>query len=117
MPGQNHASSAAIDDDDGLLLALDGGKIGTWRYTTASRIFKFSARSAQLLGLPQACVELRDLLLLVHPDDRPEVASTFEKIEAGWTCDIDVRIQDRQRSALWVRIRGASLADPGGARG
>ena len=117
MTGQDRAFSAAIEGDIGLLLALDGGKIGTWLYTAADRSFKFSGRAAQLLGLSYPRLDLRDLVQLVHPEDRHEVASAFETIDAGWTCDIDTRIQTGTGPGLLVRIRGASLQDPAEARG
>lgn len=113
MTGQLRASPAAIDGDNGLLLALESGQLGTWRYAVVDRAFLLSERARELLGTPGIAPSLAEFLMLVHPDHRRDVASAFERIDAGWTCDLDFRTV----RGNWVRIRGAGFSDPVEARG
>ncbi|WP_395022338.1 PAS domain S-box protein [Dongia sp.] len=112
MTGQDQ-NSAAIEGDDGLLLALEGGRIGTWRYLAADRRFQLSGRARQLLGLGRADADLNEFLMLVHPDQRKEIESAFRQIDGDWACDIDFR----NGLGRWFRIRGAAPASGGEARG
>jgi two-component system sensor kinase FixL len=113
VTGQDHASSAAIDGDDGLILAVEGARIGTWRYAPADRMFTLSGRSQELLESPRDQANLPELLRFVHPDDRREIESAFERIHAGWTCDLDFRAGPGR----WIRMRGSAVGECGEARG
>ncbi|GAB2176978.1 PAS domain-containing sensor histidine kinase [Dongia sp. agr-C8] len=112
MTGQDQ-TSAAIEDDDGLLLALEGGRVGTWRYLAAERRFQFSGRARQLVGLSRGDADLREFLRVVHPDHKKEVESVFQRIDRDWTCDIDFSTNHGR----WARLRGAASAGGGEARG
>src|SRR5262245_29852177 len=101
-----------IEGDDGLLLALEAGGIGTWRFLEGqAQSFQLSGRARQLAGLDRKQASLPEFLSLVHPDHREEVEAAFRQIGADWTCDIDFRTA----GGRWMRIRGASL--PGRAEG
>jgi len=113
VTGQEQTSSAAIDGDDGLLLALEGAQIGTWRYLVLSQRFQLSARASQLVGLGRANPTLNEFLAQVHPAQRQEIAAAFWRIDGDWTCDIDFR----SNSGRWFRLRGAGLPGGGEARG
>jgi two-component system sensor kinase FixL len=107
VTGPDPSSSAAIEGDDGLLLALEGGGIGTWRYLASSRTFQLSPRAQVLLGSSRGKADLRQFLLLIHPDGRRQVESAFQALGDHWACDVDFRAA----SGRWLRIRGAA---PGG---
>jgi two-component system sensor kinase FixL len=113
VTGQDQTSSAAIEGDDGLLLALEGGRIGTWRYRTTGQCLQLSDRARQLVGLDRGTSDLIGFLTLVHPDHRPEIESAFLRVDDGWSCDIDFR----NTLGRWFRLRGAGLAGGGEARG
>jgi two-component system sensor kinase FixL len=113
VTGAARISSATIEGDDGLLLALESGRIGTWRYGPADQTFQLSGRAQELLGTPSEHTSLLEFLLQVHPDHRRELQSTFQQIAADWTCDIDFRTS----LGRWFRIRGAALAGGAEARG
>jgi two-component system sensor kinase FixL len=112
VTGQDQ-NSAAIEGDSGLLLALDGGRVGTWRYLAAAGRFQFSGRARQLLGLSRGDADLNEFLRLVHPDHRQEIETAFHRIDGAWACDIDFRTG----FGRWCMIRGVASAGDGEARG
>jgi len=113
VTAQDRTSSAAIEGDDGLLLALEGGRVGTWRYLTGEQIFCLSVRACQLLGSARDRLALSEFVSLLHPDHRKDFESAFKRVSAAWTCDMDFRTGAGQ----WMRIRGAGQADGAGSRG
>jgi len=113
VTGQDQNSSATIEGDEGLLLALEGGRIGTWHYLTADQRFQLSDRSRQLIGLSGGPVGLTEFLMAVHPDHKEEAEAAFQTIDGNWACDIDFRTL----AGHWVRIRGAGMPDGAEARG
>lgn len=113
MTGQEQVSAAAIDGDDGLLLALEGGRIGTWRYAAADRSFQFSVRAQRLIGSSSSRASLPEFLFLVHPDHRREIESAILRIDPDWSCDLDFRTGQGH----WFRIRGAAQQGGTEARG
>jgi two-component system sensor kinase FixL len=113
VTGQDHASAAAIEGDDGLLLALDSAKIGTWRYAVADRGFLFSDRARLLMESSRRQIKLSEFLQLAHPDHRKDIEAAFAQIPSSWTCDIDFRTA----SGRWLRVRGAGSPDGAQARG
>ncbi len=114
----NHNSSVIIDGDDGLLLALEGAKVGTWRFTASRQIFTLSGRAMQLLGLLTREAALSEFLSILAPSERSVAESAFARVAENWACDIDFRTQAVGSGASrWLRMRGAADSDGAEARG
>jgi two-component system sensor kinase FixL len=112
VTGQDQ-NSAGIEGDSGLLPALEGGRVGTWRYLAVDGRFQFSGLARQIIGLSQGDADLNEFLRLVHPDHRQEIAAAFRRVDESWACDIDFRTG----FGRWCMIRGAASAGAGEARG
>lgn len=92
---RKQAEAALRDSEEGLRMALEAGRMGTYRFDVRSGIEQWDDNEYALLGLKRTSeAPTRELFLsLVHPDDMHLVAFTADdERPAGTSLDSEFRI-------------------------
>ena len=100
-----------------LLLAVEAGELGTFRWTMATGETVWDERLEQLFGLEAGEFEgtYDAYVALLHPDDRDRVLATVaDAVAQKTTYRIDHRVQWRDGSVHWLQGRGSVTLDPAG---
>ena len=94
-----------------LRLAHDVAGMGTFDVELPSGKHTWSSRTFEIFGLPQLSPppEPEDLLLMVHPDDRPMVAEKFGILTTGKRLQAEYRIIRPDGALRWVEIYGRGI--------
>ena len=94
---------AAREHDTWLALALDAGRVGTWRWTPANQQVVISPKLAELLDLGDARVITTVVWGdTIHPDDRLRVRTTVtEAVRTRESFELEYRANHR-----WLRVAG-----------
>lgn len=115
------AHEAAMDAlrtrEEHMRLAMRAAQMGSWTLDLASERMTHSDETRVILGLEEGeCIaSIQELLPLVHPDDRIEVATRLHNAivkPLGET--LDFRLVWRDGSIHWASAKGALLHDTSG---
>ncbi len=99
----------SLPDYRELLQALEFSRLGYWRWDAATDIVKFSARGADIFGVPAALQmswpAMRELIL---EEDRERIkAEVDQAIAAHADCEVEYRIVKPSDGSLrWIQARG-----------
>lgn len=112
---QRERSTASLADNrERLELALDGGELGTWDWHVPTGYTVFNLRWAEMLGYrpDEVAPDVSVWERLVHPDDKPVIASSLEPHLRGETpqYESEHRMRHRDGSWVWVLDRGRVTA-------
>ena len=112
------AAAALREREEWLALALDAGRVGIWRWDSATRRVRLSDGLGQRLGLPwQDEIHTDEWLERIHPDDRDGVAKTMrDAVERGESFDVEYRIVRSSGELGWLQAKGRVVTDRGGQR-
>jgi len=101
-------------------LAEKAASFGMWETDVASSLTMLSAGAALLSGYPPVATrkDAEDLVLLIHPDDRPAARKDVDLArETGTTFESEFRVLQPDGSYRWRRTLGnAELAGDGATR-
>jgi len=104
---QNHAEQ--------LQLALDAGRMGTWRYDLQTGHQTWNARQFELFGLPPGSEPSRELFAsLVVPEDLPKIGFTDADLRSGHFHDTEFRIRRPNGEIRWLTARSFARHDASG---
>jgi PAS domain S-box-containing protein len=102
---------------DHLVLALDAGDLGTWRWDIATGVTTWDPTLERLFGLaPGTFAGTFDAWVdLLHPDDAPEVVAILERALADRApYDMEHRVVWPDGSVHWLQGRGMVTVDADG---
>ena len=98
-----------------LQLALDAGRMGTWRYDLKTGRQHWNARQYELFGLPFGIAPTRELFAsLVVPEDLPKIGFTDEDLRAGHFHDTEFRVRRPSGEIRWITARSFARHDAEG---
>ncbi|MCC6706094.1 MAG: PAS domain-containing protein [Gammaproteobacteria bacterium] len=102
--------------DDLLRFAVEGARLGTWRWNLVDNTAQYSERSAQLFGLaPGQALDRALSFRMIHADDRAAVASAVEQaIARHGDCELEFRVVWPDGSIHWLVSRGHAGYDTDG---
>lgn len=102
-------------------LALEAGRLGTWRWDMATGVTVWDQRLEALFGLPPGGFDgtFETYVSLLHPDDRDEVLThVSEAMSSGSFYRVEHRVVWPDGSVHWISGAGAVTVDEHGvARG
>lgn len=103
------------DSEERLRLAGDSTGLGTWDYDIAKKTMTISKRAAGLLELGDdpGSVGFEQFLNVIHPEDRPTVTQTFERLLIPEPVDEDMefRIPMQAGGDRWVLVKARAFVD------
>ncbi|QDV26501.1 PAS domain S-box protein [Aureliella helgolandensis] len=113
---RNAAKAAVIEREQFLMLALDAGKMGTFKWDVSSGSVDWSEMLYSMFGCRQGEFDgtLASYRQLVHPDDRESVAARIEEEFASDTDShcVEFRLmQPHNGRMIWVEERGVIHRD------
>ncbi len=103
------------DGEERLRRALLAAGVGTWEWEASSGAFVLSDTAQQLLwGAAAPASGVRDLWLMVKPEDRDSLRAHLERaIAQGASCEAECRL-DSPSGERWVSLRGEVFRDLSG---
>ncbi|MFP9190483.1 PAS domain S-box protein [Natronosalvus vescus] len=98
--------SQHIADVGGWVIELEDGEPSVCQWTE---------KAAEIFGLePEGSLEFDESIALIHPDDRAQVRTAFERTAAtGDPHDLEVRIGTDTGQVRWIRTIGKRYTDDG----
>jgi PAS domain S-box-containing protein len=99
-----------------LSLAVEAAQLGDWSWDPASDAISFSARGAEIFGVPVAAPRTRSQLRdLLHPDDRLRASEANARaIASKGDYDIEYRVRRPSGEWVWVAAKGRGIYDADG---
>src|SRR5262245_25227170 len=116
-PGINSAALQAVrKSEERFRLAAQAGKMVAYEWDTVSRVAVLSGECAQVLGIKEGTHIIgRQLLSIVHPDDRQRLTSALAGLTPDTPCaQISHRIVHPERGVIWVETSSRALFDGAG---
>lgn len=112
------AERALAESNERLRLALDAGRMGSWIWDVSTGRLTWDARQFALYGIDPAQGEptLADILMLVHPEDRPGLEATMEAAltrEQG-ILQCEYRVLPVGGGMRWISAYGRAMPEPDG---
>ncbi|MBK8783984.1 MAG: PAS domain S-box protein [Anaerolineales bacterium] len=99
-------------------LAAEGANDGLWDWDIANNDIYYSPRWKSMLGyeVHELTKGFEDWENLIHPDDHDHAINSLDNYLAhkSDTYDVEIRLQHKNSSWLWVRDRGKALWDASG---
>ena len=111
------AEAALRDSERQLRLAIEGARIGTWHWDPVTRRGGWSARTAEIMGVPvDRRLSQREQAEMIHPDDRARVAEGLARLAtAGNDFATEYRIIRPDGAVRWIASHGRIMRDEAGA--
>ncbi len=91
-------------------IAADGARVGVIEWRSGTDEVQLSEQAARLLNAPRDTLTLRELLELIHPEDRFGVEEEFLRARQSGLLDARFRVV-RGGGIAWIEIRGAAVED------
>jgi diguanylate cyclase (GGDEF)-like protein/hemerythrin-like metal-binding protein/PAS domain S-box-containing protein len=99
-------------------LAVRGSNDGIWDWDLITNAIYFSPKCKEQLGLDEAEMpnEIASFFSRLHPDDITLYMRTIDQYLKGKIplYDLELRLQHKNGTYRWVRIRGEAVRDPAG---
>lgn len=95
-------------------LAIEAGRIGTWRRDLSTNLIFQSSVTSQILGHgdTETIIPFEYLFTFTHKDDLEKFRVPLEQmIESGEPFDLEFRIWRPDGKLRWITIRGKSIKD------
>jgi PAS domain S-box-containing protein len=113
---RRRAEALMRENDARLRLAVAIAEIGTWSYTPSTKEVTWDERTRALWGLPaDAPVNYEAFLAGLHPEDRPQVEATVERIFGPGGPGV---LKDEYRTLgiadgveRWIAVQGRVVVD------
>lgn len=102
------------DEADRIMgLVMRGARAGYWEWAQGSSAVFLSDGASELLGMEgSGLIDVKDLLLQVHPEHQARMIETFEKArDIGW---MQTNFLSHTEPPLWIEMRGSMTDDPTG---
>jgi two-component system cell cycle sensor histidine kinase PleC len=94
-------------------IAADGARVGVVEWRSGTDEVQLSEQAARLLNAVGDTLSLREMLELIHIDDRFGVEEEFHRARQSGLLDARFRVV-RGNGMAWIEIRGAAVEDPSG---
>ena len=94
-------------------IAADGARVGVIEWRSGSDEVQLSEQAARLLNAPRDTLPLREVLELIHTDDRFGVEEELHRARQSGLLDARFRVV-RGNGMAWIEIRGAAVEDASG---
>ena len=112
---QKVAADQLEDNAKELQLALDAGRMGTWRYDLRTGRQRWNARQFELFGLPPGTEPTRELFAsMVLPEDMPKIGFSDEDLRPGHFHDTEFRVRHPTGEIRWLTARSFARHDAQG---
>ncbi|SFJ51327.1 PAS domain-containing protein [Planctomicrobium piriforme] len=107
------AEAALREQEDWLKLALEAGKMGTWKWELNTGQFHWSEEMQRLHGqVPADSAGICELdQQNIHPADRTRVASALQNAVTTGTYKIEYRVVWPEGGTHWIEARGRVFRD------
>ncbi len=116
--GRRRMEDALQERDERLRVALQAARTGTWRWDIRTNIDVIDDSLRQLFGLVSGnrFDAIEDFYGIVHPEDRPQVVSSFERTrDQGVHLNTEFRVVWPDGSAHWLLDQGEVVRDEKGS--
>jgi PAS domain S-box-containing protein len=112
---QRRSEAATREAEDSLRFSLAAGRLGAWDFDLATQTMRCSEIGQQLYGrVMDRDVTFRELLQVVHRDDRRHLQATVEQaIIGGADFRVEYRILWPDKTIHWLEVRGRVLQQAG----
>lgn len=111
---RKQAEFALQESRESLQRAQVVAKVGSWKYSVATRLFSISEETRRIFELPATeLIAINDWLACVHPEDRSQVQSSWFSALHGETYDITYRIIT-QNQVKWINAIAELTVDEAG---
>jgi PAS domain S-box-containing protein len=117
ITGRKRAEEALRHSEEGLRIALEAGRMGTYRFNVRTGIEEWSDGEYELMGVERTnAPPTRELFLsLVHPDDRELVEFTLDdQRPPGASLDSEFRIIRPDGEVRWMSAHARAIFGPDG---
>jgi PAS domain S-box-containing protein len=115
ITAQKEAEARLAQSVQHLELALDAGRMGTWRYDLATGKQEWNARQFELLGLPPDAEPSRSTFIsVVLPEDADRIAFSPENLRSGHFHDSEFRVRLPDGQIRWIAARSFARHDSEG---
>lgn len=111
------AQESLQESTERLRLALEAGRMGTWRWDIATGTVVWDETLEAIYGLPPGGFNgtYQEYLALLHPEDRPWVVEAVRKsVETGTGHQFEHRVLWPDGSLHWIEGRGRVVRDEQG---
>ncbi len=111
------AQESLRESSERLRLALEAGRLGTWRWDIATRTVVWDQTLESIYGLPPGGFKgtYEEYVSLLHPEDRDWVTDTVRKsVETGSGHQFEHRVVWPDGSLHWIEGRGHVVRDERG---
>jgi len=103
---------SAREHDMWLALALDAGRVGTWRWDPATATVRVSSKLAEMLVMTTTDMPTSEWTARIHPDDRERVAAAVRgAMPTGAPFEIEYRVNLNVGEPRWLRVSGCFVED------
>ena len=108
ITGRKQAEEALRDSEENLRLALDGARLGTWKWKLETDELEGSPLSFALFGLPPDTeFNFARFVATLHPEDRAHVGEAMRHCLAGEAeYDVEYRTIWPDGTERWIAARG-----------
>jgi PAS domain S-box-containing protein len=113
---KNLVESALKNSEERLRLAVDGARLGTWRWDLGTKEVTFSPRCKALFGLPpETEMSYEVFVTTLHAEDRARVQDAIQRTLDGHAdYDAEYRVVWPDGTEHWIAARGLGYYDGAG---
>ena len=109
------ANAKACWSEEQLAMAIDAAQLGRWEWDVETKQLSWCRVTRALYEVPQeGPVSAEMFHALVHPEDRPLMATTIADALTGKNVDIEFRVRFADGRIKWILSRGRTVRDRDG---
>ncbi len=106
---RKNSEEALRRSEEQYRLAIEAGKLGTWRNDLLTRMFHFDERSGIHYGFEEHDVPFKEVIGRIHGDDlgkvRKAMAASTDPRSGDGRYDMDYRVVQPDGSVRWLSVR------------